>query len=311
LLIAILVPGVSAVRRSAKNTASQATLGTLDTALQAFNGDGRVGGGYPPSASDGTNTSGLTDYKVESPYTKYPGGGISGDFRISGAGLLVWALAGADFLGTPGFRVFDVEHSEHWAQDTHDENEDGAYYLDANEAPFHARSGPYVDLTKVPATRYNKDTQSYDIPKELEARSTTIQRKYPMFLDAFGFPILYWRADSAGLQAADEPNAGDTGAKRGIYHWKDNEPLISNSSPDRLVLDITDERRKHRLDWQLLGHGGWEDWEPGNFQYYILNKDIQAKAVPHRADSYLLVSPGADGIYGTRDDIANFAHNGN
>jgi len=37
---------------------------------------------------------------------------------------------------------------------------------------------------------------------------------------------------------------------------------------------------------------------------------VKARLEPARADSYLLISAGADGRYGTADDIANFEHNG-
>jgi hypothetical protein len=33
---------------------------------------------------------------------------------------------------------------------------------------------------------------------------------------------------------------------------------------------------------------------------------VQARPWPYRSDSYLLISAGADGLYGTDDDIRNF-----
>jgi hypothetical protein len=37
-----------------------------------------------------------------------------------------------------------------------------------------------------------------------------------------------------------------------------------------------------------------------------MNPKITAKLTPHRPNSYLLISPGYDGEYGTADDITNF-----
>jgi hypothetical protein len=42
------------------------------------------------------------------------------------------------------------------------------------------------------------------------------------------------------------------------------------------------------------------------YQLYIRDFRVQARPWPHRPDSYLLISAGADGIYGTNDDIRNF-----
>ena len=46
------------------------------------------------------------------------------------------------------------------------------------------------------------------------------------------------------------------------------------------------------------------------FALFIQNEAVQAKFSPHRPDSFLLLSPGPDLIYGTADDVANFSHNG-
>ena len=74
-------------------------LGTLSTGLETFKADGRVGGGYPPSYSDDADGDG----EVESPYGNLPDSNIPSRFEITGAGLLVWALAGAD-LQSPRLR---------------------------------------------------------------------------------------------------------------------------------------------------------------------------------------------------------------
>ena len=38
----------------------------------------------------------------------------------------------------------------------------------------------------------------------------------------------------------------------------------------------------------------------------LLNPKITTKEWPHRPDSYILISAGPDGLYGTGDDITNF-----
>jgi hypothetical protein len=41
---------------------------------------------------------------------------------------------------------------------------------------------------------------------------------------------------------------------------------------------------------------------------YIQDPKVTARPWPYRPDSYLLISAGADGLYGTPDDICNFGN---
>lgn len=299
LLIAILVPGVSAVKRSAKETQTKAIIGTLETGLQTFKGEQQVGGTFPPSHTDDPSNR----LKVANPYNGFGGSTI----EISGAGLLVWGLLGADSLGTPGFKAVDGD--EYWADSTGNDDDGDLYYVDGKKGPAFTRYGPYVDLSKVKLSELvrdnNNNPQGYKI--EAETRAGLGLRDYPMFLDSFGYPILYWKADGAGKALAENEWDG-TRTARGIYHYSDNEEVISAAGMN------------HRLKW-----GGYDPSSPGNdpeegilsdghfytyFAYYIWNQDVAAKPTPLRPDSYILISAGADGMYGTADDIDNFSHNG-
>ncbi len=44
------------------------------------------------------------------------------------------------------------------------------------------------------------------------------------------------------------------------------------------------------------------------YEEYIRDPKIEARVWPYRPDSYLLISAGADGLYGTPDDIRNFGN---
>ncbi|MCG3126409.1 MAG: hypothetical protein CHACPFDD_01244 [Phycisphaerae bacterium] len=313
LLIGILIPSVSAVRTQARNTATRADLASLQTGVQTFSTDQRLGGGFPPSDSD------RDDHKVLSPYSKQ---GISGDISITGAGLLVWALAGADFLGCPGFKT-TKPGSTFWSEDSGDGAKQ-AYELESTGVPKVARVDPLVDLDKVKASKFSTKSGSFEIEAEVESREalskSLVKRQYPMFLDSFGYPILYWRADAAGVSSADKefkPNQATKG-KNGIYHWSDNQDIVENNSANVLILQARATNRKenqHRLQWITKnlgkgGAGGPVQWDPFDFRGYIQDKKITARDMPHNADSYLMISAGADGIYGSADDIANFEHNG-
>lgn len=344
LLIGILVPSLTAVRRSARDTATRSVHSTLATAIATFQADQKVGGALPPSMSDadGVTAGSPKTWQVRNPYIAQ---GVTNDqgtnIRIAGAGLLVWALAGADLLGTPGFRTFRST-SALWSMDTDggsvapNATNFGAYALNnSTNQPMVARSGPYVDMSKVKVTSLVKKSggSSFDIPAEVEAREQGGQpaavRKFPVFLDGHGFPVLYYRADLAGVRMADAAKKGGnpqapTGDQRGIYHYNDNDSLLGTPNPPELssgpnnglILRPTRESNFaniHKLSFTFLAPNADPQQNPGparGFHRYIRNKGVTAKFAPHNADSFLLISPGADGRYGTADDIANFDHNG-
>jgi len=321
LLIGILVPAVSRVRESARTTATKALIGTLSTGLETLRADQQVGGLYPPSASDMRDRGELT-YTVSSPYSTLVGG-PSGHIEISGAGLLVWALAGADLLGCPGFRVFR-NGSDFWAWDT-DDDQGGAYELDPDtREALRPRVSPFVDLSKLEVTKWNPnaetsggDTGSFEIPGEVKAAEDLGEqpwrREYPMFLDDFGGPIVYLRADPAGRVIADRsPSDLADASRRGIFHYADNQVLLDSGTVT--ALQLTAGGRDHRLLFgypAILLPANLDSSNPNHsFQIYIRNTSIEARVAPQRPDSYLLISAGPDGVYGTGDDIANFEHNG-
>lgn len=324
LLIAILVPTVGAVRRQTNVTATRATLQSISTGLETYRADGKLGGQYPPSRSDRGGT-GTAQLQVNSPYSTT----VNADIKISGAGLLVWAMVGADLLGTPGFRVVDPTDTTRtsWSRWTGQEPYDSgdptgrsALYAmypenmaNVGGQPVHARSGPYVQLDKMKVTPRVSGTSSFTVEGD------PTQRPYPMFVDSFGNPILYWRADPAGRRFIDKSATPEiaSGGDRGKYHWIDNGMLLDNPSSTSLdervtLLTDTSGTGRHRLNWEsATGYtAGGNLPSPGTFANYILNREATAQLTPHRPDSYLLVTPGPDGIYGSADDIANFEHNG-
>ncbi len=321
ILVSLLIPAVAAVRRTTKATACKATLSALETGLEVYKADAKLGGLYPPSASDWWKEAARTF--VYSPYAEVDA------HTISGAGLLVWALSGADLLGTPGFQPFGTMTT--WGEstgrnyDAGNPTASGAYALNPDYQPVHPRSGPYVDGSKVQVTRNQSPAgwPKFAIPEEEKALQALTQiaprvRPYPMYLDAFGYPVLYWRADPAGREMADDGRRKNFD-RRAIYWWEDNEHLLNGEMDDTQVLVLNKSGEPHLLDWTVAGTQGgdvyWnhlpsEDLTEPLFPRYIRNNAVRARFEPSRPDSYLLVTAGADGRYGTADDITNFEHNG-
>ena len=201
-------------------------------------------------------------------------------------------------------------------------NPAGAYALYQTGAqtgqPAYTRYGPYMEGSKLKITRnVNPAGQAPDfvVPGEPEARKATgVQpqsRECPMYLDGFGYPVLYWRADPAGRDLADHDRLTPSPNNlRGVYHWEDNAALLDPGALNARLLTLNKSGEPHALDWNTGNYGTTSPPYPGCFQGYILDKGVQAKLWPQRADSYLLVSPGYDGLYGTADDITNFEQNG-
>lgn len=317
ILIGLLVPAVAAVRKVAKEASSKASLEAISQGLQMFKTDAKLGGLFPPSASDWLSGGVGSAPIVKSPYVT---GNAS--FHITGAGLLVWAMSGADLLGTPGFAIFNPADATRttWGQWTGKEYNNSnpsfsdAYALDGGGQPAHARYGRYVDTSKLKVTQNEGTVQqpNFIVPEERKILGTAVPiRDYPMYLDAFGYPILYWRADPAGKALADQYR-GENNVQRGIYHYEDNRQLTDASASPNLSLTLNKAGEPHQLGWnaEFRTAAAGSNLTNLSFPRYIWNSATKARFEPQRADSFLLVSPGFDGRYGTDDDVTNFSPNG-
>jgi len=95
-----------------------------------------------------------------------------------------------------------------------------------------------------------------------------------------GMPILYYRADSSGT-AHDVLNPDNP---QNIYHYRDNHALVLLGVPGQ-------PGAQHPLA------------DPKRF---YLNMQDRKTSTPYRRYSFILISAGQDGLYGTADDICNF-----
>lgn len=98
-----------------------------------------------------------------------------------------------------------------------------------------------------------------------------------------GMPILYYRADPNGT--AHDVNHPDNPAN--IYDYRDNQALIALGVPGH-------PEQSHPLV------------DPKRFYRNMRTYKSKGVSRPYMADSFILVSAGPDGLYGTADDICNF-----
>ncbi|MHC4646655.1 MAG: hypothetical protein ACYTBJ_14245 [Planctomycetota bacterium] len=104
-----------------------------------------------------------------------------------------------------------------------------------------------------------------------------------------GMPVLYYKANTSKTgHSADSATAGNS-----IYDYRDNQDMVSIPIP-----------------WETGGAVHPMSTTAQIFYDRTRNNKIQIDELPegrpYRAESYILLSAGRDGVYGTQDDIYNF-----
>ena len=112
-----------------------------------------------------------------------------------------------------------------------------------------------------------------------------------------GMPILYYRARTIYTDQDYTTTAVFTqtdGIEDDIFFYPDNENLLSLGLPeDRTITHPLNDGVNDYLD----------------FENMILNPEVTVVNRPYRASSFILISAGKDGMYGTPDDLFNFDKN--
>ncbi len=283
LMVGLLIPALSMVRRTAKEVKQKAQFTTIELALTAFKNDY---GDYPPSTI-GTGTS------------------------YCGAQTLAEALLGWDLLGFHPKSAWRADGYDgltpngQWTYDpdrVRDDNNDGI------PDSFDERKGPYLELATANAFR---------VGDLFSPNSTALLEPFPFVIcDVFGIkeitvargvdpvtgervtitekagtPILYYKANTS-KKTIDYRAPSDS-----IYNVYDNHSLLS--------LGKITNGKPHRLSNHTVFYGIPADNPPKIG--YIQDPKV-ARLWPYRPSSYILISAGADGLYGTGDDIRNFGN---
>jgi len=275
ILVALLIPAVTMVRKMARETQQKAQLTTIEMGLTAFKNDY---GDYPPSEWE------QPDY--------------------CGAQKLCEALVGWDLLGFHPKSEFTSDGK------TKDGNRE--IYPDPldpsdpdDEKNLKERRGPYLELATANAFRLGNTTakpglfndtgglakDTYVLCDVFAVRRITLAAGN---IVKAGTPILYYRANTSSK------NLNDPSIDLRIYNAYDNFYFISLGS---LTADGT-AGKNHPLG---LGSDPLENLYKFDYQGGIRDSKVEAPMRwPHRPDSYILISAGVDGLYGTSDDIRNF-----
>jgi type II secretory pathway pseudopilin PulG len=272
-LVAVLVPALNTVRRIAKETKQKAQLTTIELALEAFKNDY---GDYPPSNWFNPPT---VDY--------------------CGAQKLTEALVGWDLRGFHPESDFKANGY----------NNKGVFVYDTSDSDLlEKRKDPYLELATANTFRFGTsgagrldglfDYSAFNPRPQLAPDTFVLCDVFgvkPVYVTAgsksvkAGAPILYYRANTASknIDAAEFEDR--------IYNFRDNYPIITL----RRLADWNKafrERLVHKI----------EDYQ--QFYEYIKDPKVPGRDWPYRPYSFILISAGADGRYGTSDDIRNFGN---
>lgn len=327
ILIGLLVPALNLVKDYTKELEQKAQFHSIEAALGMFSTDDRYGR-FPESHD---NVDLLTGNSYEWDPTPYCGANKLAEAVVG------WDLLGyhpnSDFRSDGWFRHPDGDgviqeaymEAYHANQDYDGQPMAGPInplYAETAAENVKARWGPLVELENANAFRLD-DIYDPDPITDGPGLGDFDETK-PNFVlcDVFakkrhagkktGMPILYYRARTHFTEQMYVEKPGQTiGIEDDIYYYMDNYNLLALGSAET-------PGNWHPLANGLPGDGGsptvgdpadaltppFEDFR--DFESMILNPQVTAINRPYRAGSYILMSAGKDGLYGTPDDIFNF-----
>lgn len=327
LLIAILVPALGAARNSAKKMTTAKEIDSIKVGLEMFKGengpDFPQSNGYPPSFSHPPigNPPVFQSYLGEFPF-------LEDKPVVTGAHWLPAMLMGVDKLGYLKRSTVpnrDTLRNKPWEWYKPDPLGEGK--------PLLPRGGPYVDVG-IP-TRKTKDLPGRPnralFPDWTDDAAPEGVHQLPVIVDAFDQPILYYAANTHGRTSnmVAEGHPADNNFPGGaqeegppFYFHQDNVAFTGNGTD--LGWDFGNSGAKHTIARSgaadtALDMLNVEDVDHREtFARYIVDRKMYrgfeppasppVSATPLRpvnADSYLLISAGVDGRYGTNDDVSN------
>lgn len=150
-----------------------------------------------------------------------------------------------------------------------------------------ARKGPYLPPECADAVEIREIWTGTGSRGPFLPTSRVLCDVYTRRLDSgkrVGLPVLYYRTD-VSKTAHDVENPDNP---ENIYNYKDNHALLGLGVPGK-------PGKQHPL---------YAD--PKIFYEMTRDKKVKGKSVPCNANSFILISAGYDGLYGTKDDVMDF-----
>jgi prepilin-type N-terminal cleavage/methylation domain-containing protein len=236
--------------------------------------------------------AGLQAFSID--FQEYPDSGAmdsTGLVRYCGAMKLAEAMAGQDGLGFNPDSLFKANGQDASGNELYPPPNDPGF-LDNLRSRKEFLEAKDVQISSL-SDLYGSNIGSFSFPDKVALLCDVYKRpnmRRPGTGEKLGMPILYYKADpSKLLHDVNTPDNPDN-----IYNYKDNHEFLGLGLP----WDTTTRPPLYQ------GSSG----PPGQVFYQkTLDKSALPITRPHNKDTYILISAGRDNIYGTRDDVFNFA----
>lgn len=205
-----------------------------------------------------------------------------------GAMKLCEALVGQDGLGFHPDSVFDNMGQDPAGTDL--------YFNRQPPGPFNPSNPVHVANLRARKTPYMEGgyVQVAYMLRVYPGATTAFEPNCPVLCDTYkrtnirdsegnklGMPVLYYKADQSKIiHDANEIGSFADGGPN-IYNYWDNSELMRTGT----YVDALDENKFYEVTW---------------------DKKKSEKPSPYNQNTFILISAGLDGLYGTGDDVFNF-----
>jgi type II secretory pathway pseudopilin PulG len=271
ILIGLLVPSLNMVKRYAKEVRQKAQFHSIDSALELFNGEWDS---YPPSSA-------MDEAATPANYC--------------GAMKLCEAMVGQDLMGFHPNSRFLEDATDGTSTTSYIYATPGNAY-EPDTANLRARKAylqQNINAYRMKHLYANAATPGFE-PESYVLCDVYNRVKHRETGKGIGMPILYYKANT--LNTIHDPCTSGVAIPSAwnddngyIYNYLDNDELV------KLGLPPAGTSTDHPLS--------------DGARFYEITKDKRITidvGRPYRPDSYILISAGFDGMYGTDDDIFNF-----
>jgi type II secretory pathway pseudopilin PulG len=298
LLLAMIIPGINYMKRIARELKVRAQIKGLCEGAEAFYGDSEF---YPPSNRTGAGTAvnpytcGAQKLAAAMVGVDLHGYDSQGDFDLVKCEANSKAYA-VDGVGTPPATAADVQRSHDRRKEMYITPTPEMVAVDLEPLYGVGNTGNLYPGGGDPATTKKMGPVLCDAMKvaDVPGQNNTTLRA--------GTQFLYFKANQdTRAYGESDGTYKNTGY---IYNYLDNKDLL-NLMPLSGAMDKDNNLLPHA--WSPMS----EDDAAVNanrrkaFYQAIINPAITTEARPYNVNTYIIISAGVDGVFGTKDDISN------